>query len=40
MKRTYLVLAVIALLIVGLSLSACTSRKMMPNDQPMKRSSY
>lgn len=40
MKRKTLALALIALLSLGLSLSACTGKKMMPSDAPMKRSSY
>jgi hypothetical protein len=36
MKRSHLLLAVIGLLVAGMAMSACTSKKMMQIDAPMK----
>jgi hypothetical protein len=40
MKRSHLLLALIAMLVVGISLSACSSKKMMQLDAPMKQAEH
>jgi hypothetical protein len=36
MKRTHLLLALVGLLVVGMAMSACSSKKMMQLDTPVK----
>jgi hypothetical protein len=40
MKRSHVLLALIAMLVAGVAMSACSSKKMMQLDAPMKQAEH
>lgn len=40
MKRSHVLLALIGMLVVGMALSACTSKRMMQIDAPVQQAAH